>query len=93
MVINEEVKVIYFEYDFDNEWISQFYICEEYVLFEEEDDDWVFEWIYDVEGLEFVELVDMYNENGFDISEKVIGIILYLIVKMLCSFISVCSEV
>lgn len=35
----------------------------------------------------------MYNENGFDTSEKAIGITLYLIAKTLCSFISVRSEV
>ncbi|MBG9580495.1 hypothetical protein ABE42_15115, partial [Bacillus thuringiensis] len=27
MATNEEAKAIYFEYDLDNEWTSQFYIC------------------------------------------------------------------
>ena len=70
MATNEEAKAIYFEYDLDNEWTSQFYICEEYAPLEEEDDDWASEWTYDVEGPESVELADMYNENGFDTSEK-----------------------
>ena len=46
---SEEAKAIYFEYDLDNEWDSQFYICEEYFSLEEEDDDWASEWTYDVE--------------------------------------------
>ncbi|PFB26036.1 hypothetical protein [Bacillus cereus] len=90
---NEEAKVIYFEYDLDNEWNSQFYICEEYVPLEEEDDDWASEWTYDVEGPKSIELADVYAENGFDTNEKAIRITLYLIARTVCSFISVCREV
>ncbi|MBJ8103517.1 MULTISPECIES: hypothetical protein [Bacillus cereus group] len=90
---SEEAKAIYFEYDLDNEWDSQFYICEEYAPLEEEDDDWASEWTYDIEGPRSVELADLYAENGFDTSAKAVGITLYLIAKTLCSFISVCSEV
>ncbi|MED1303964.1 hypothetical protein BK704_22280 [[Bacillus thuringiensis] serovar konkukian] len=90
---SEEAKAIYFEYDLNNEWDSQFYICEEYFPMEEEDDDWASEWTYNIEGPGSVELADMYTENGFDKSEKAIGITLYLIAKTLCSFISVRSEV
>ncbi|PEB59518.1 hypothetical protein COM79_02265 [Bacillus cereus] len=93
MATNEEAKAIYFEYDLDNEWDSQFYICEEYFPMEEEYDDWASEWTYNIEGPGSVELADMYNENGFDTSEKAIGITLYLIAKTLCSFISIRSEV
>ncbi|HDR4560250.1 hypothetical protein COE58_23525 [Bacillus cereus] len=90
---SEEVKAIYFEYDLDNEWNSQFYICEEYVPLEEEDDDWASEWAYDIEGPKSVELAGVYAENGFDTSEKAVGITLYLIARTVCSFISACSEV
>ncbi|PDY85212.1 hypothetical protein [Bacillus toyonensis] len=93
MATNEEAKAIYFEYDLDNEWDSQFYICEEYVPLEEEDDDWASEWTYNIEGPRSVELADMYAENGFDTNEKAIGITLYLIARTVCSFMSVCSEV
>jgi len=93
MATNEESKAIYFEYDLDNEWDSQFYICEEYIPLEEEDDDWASEWTYNIEGPGSVELADMYNGNGFDTSEKAVGITLYLIAKTLCNFISVRSEV
>ncbi|HDR7517283.1 hypothetical protein AB1I92_12860 [Bacillus mobilis] len=93
MAINEEAKSIYFEYDLDNEWNSQFYICEEYVPLEEEDDDWASEWTYDVEGPKSIQLADVYVENGFDTNEKAIGITLYLIARALCSFISACSDV
>jgi len=89
----EEAKAIYFEYNLDNEWDSQFYICEEYVPLEEEDDDWASEWTYNIEGPRSVELADMYAENGFDTNEKAIGITLYLIARTVCSFMSVCSEV
>ncbi|MGE7854719.1 hypothetical protein ACQKNI_00765 [Bacillus sp. NPDC094064] len=90
---SEEVKAIYFEYDLDNEWNSQFYICEEYVPLEEEDDDWASEWTYDIEGPKAIELANLYDENGFDTSEKAMGITLYLIARTVCSFISACSEV
>ncbi len=60
---------------------------------EEGDDDWASEWTYNIEGPGSVELADMYKENGFDTSEKAMGITLYLIAKTLCSFISVRSEV
>ncbi|MGG1607626.1 hypothetical protein [Bacillus wiedmannii] len=93
MATNEEAKAIYFEYDLDNEWDSHFYICEEYVQLEEEDDDWASEWTYDVEGPKSIELADVYAENGFDTNEEAIGITLYLIVRTLCSFISACSDV
>ncbi|EJS70280.1 hypothetical protein CN425_13685 [Bacillus cereus] len=90
---SEEAKSLYFEYDLDNEWDSQFYICEEYVPLEEEDDDWASEWTYDIEGPRSVELADLYAENGFDISEKAIGITLYLIARTVCSFTSACIDV
>ncbi|AFQ11550.1 TPA: hypothetical protein ACG05V_002038 [Bacillus pacificus] len=90
---SEEAKAIYFEYDLDNEWDSQFYICEECFSLEEEDDDWASEWTYDVEGPKSIELADVYAENGFDINEKAIGINLYLIARTVCSFMSACSEV
>lgn len=90
---SEEAKAIYLEYDLDNEWDSQFYICEEYVPLEEEDDDWASEWTYDIGGPRSVELADVYAENGFDTNEKAIGITLYLIARTVCSFMSVCSEV
>ncbi|MGG0301009.1 hypothetical protein ABEY59_10945 [Bacillus albus] len=93
MATNEEAKAIYFEYDLDNEWNSQFYICEDYVLLEEEDDDWASEWTYDVEGPKSIELADVYAENGFDTNEEAIGITLYLIARTVCSFISACSDV
>ncbi|HDR7794514.1 TPA: hypothetical protein QCY19_003152 [Bacillus luti] len=93
VAINEKAEALYFEYDLENEWDSQFYICEEYVPLEEEDDDWASEWIYDIRGPKSVELANLYAENGFDISEKAIGITLYLIAKTVCSFMSVCSEV
>ncbi|MCP1164515.1 MULTISPECIES: hypothetical protein [Bacillus] len=93
MATNEEAKAIYFEYDLDNEWNSQFYICEEYAPLEEEDDDWASEWTYDVEGPKFIELADVYVENGFDTNEKAIGITLYLIARTVCSFISACNGV
>ena len=83
---SEEAKAIYFEYNLDNEWDSQFYICEEYFSLEEEDDDWASEWTYDVEGPKSIELADVYAENGFDINEKAIGINLYLIARTVCSF-------
>ncbi|PGO26251.1 hypothetical protein CN984_18235 [Bacillus cereus] len=90
---SEEAKAIYFEYDLDNEWDSQFYVCDDYIPLEEEDDDWACEWTCDIEGPRSVELADLYGENDFDSDEKAVGITLYLIAKTVCSFISACSGV
>jgi len=88
---SEEAKAIYFEYDLDNEWDSQFYVCDDYIPLEEEDDDWASDWTDEVEGPSLGELADIYGENGFDSDKKAVGITLYLIARTVCSFISACG--
>ena len=81
---SEEAKAIYFEYDLDNEWDSQLYVCDDYMFLEVEDDDWTDE----IEGPSLGELADIYGENGFDSNKKAVGITLYLIARTVCSFIN-----
>ncbi|MGE6347742.1 hypothetical protein ACQKIY_02085 [Bacillus mycoides] len=90
---SEEAKAIYFEYDLDNEWDSQLYVCDDYMFLEVEDDDWASDWTDEIKGPSLGELADIYGENGFDSDEKAIGITLYLIARTVCSFISACSGV
>ncbi|EJQ97302.1 hypothetical protein [Bacillus cereus] len=90
---SEEAKAIYFEYDLDNEWDSQFYICDDYMFLEVEDDDWASDWTDEIEGPSLGELADIYGENGFDSDKRAVGITLYLIARTVCSFISACSGV
>ncbi|SCM95867.1 Uncharacterized protein BWINRASL_03115 [Bacillus mycoides] len=90
---SEETKAIYFEYDLDNEWDSQFYICDDYMFLEEEDEDWASDWTDKIEGPSLGELAAIYGENGFDSDRKSVGITLYLIARTVCSFISACSGI
>lgn len=89
----KEAKAIYFEYDLDNEWDSQFYICDDYMFLEEDDEDWASDWTDEIEGPSLGELADIYGENGFDSDKRAVGITLYLIARTVCSFISACSGV
>ena len=43
----------------DNEWNSQFYVCDDYILLEEEDEDWACDWTDDIEGPCLGELADI----------------------------------
>ncbi|MEH6964493.1 hypothetical protein V7079_25035 [Priestia megaterium] len=70
-IANEQsVEAIYFEYDMDNEWESTFFVCDEYSSLSEEDDDWDSEWIAEIEGPINREFAQIYQENGFDETEK-----------------------
>ncbi|HWO97380.1 MAG TPA: hypothetical protein VNM45_13820 [Bacillus sp. (in: firmicutes)] len=80
---------IYFEYDMDNDWQSVFFICDDYTMLSEEDDDWASDWISEVEGPDLKEFARIYAENGFDGTEKAIGTTLYLVVKTVTVFGSV----
>lgn len=86
-------KAVYFEYDMDNDWISNFFICDEYAALGEQDEDWASEWSEEVTGPELLEFADIYAENGFDASEKAIGITLYLVARTVSALASVCQQV
>lgn len=86
-IVNEQsAKAIYFEYDMDNDWESTFFICDEYSSLIEEDDDWASDWIDEIEGPNNKEFAQIYQENGFDATEKARVITLFLIVRTIVAF-------
>ncbi|WP_047985859.1 hypothetical protein [Ornithinibacillus californiensis] len=86
-------KAVYFEYDMDNEWNSNFFICDEYNQPAEEDDDWASDWIDEVEVGTLEKLSEIYLENGFDSTDKALGNTLYLIARTVALFSNVCQKV
>ncbi|MCA1052863.1 hypothetical protein LCM14_23870 [Priestia aryabhattai] len=86
-IVNEQsAKAIYFEYDMDSGWESTFFICDGYSSLIEEDDDWASDWIDEIEGPSNKEFAQIYQENGFDATEKAKAITLFLIVRTLVAF-------
>ncbi|MFB8427074.1 hypothetical protein ACFC4S_34595 [Priestia megaterium] len=86
-IVNEQsAKAIYFEYDMDNGWESTFFICNGYSSLIEEDDDWASDWIDEIEGPSNKEFAQIYQENGFDATEKARVITIFLIVRTLVAF-------
>lgn len=86
-IVNEQsAKAIYFEYDMDNDWESTFFIYDGYSSLIEEDDDWASDWIDEIEGPNNKEFAQIYQENGFDATEKARAITLFLIVRTLVAF-------
>ena len=77
----QSIEAIYFEYDMDNEWESTFFICDEYSSLSEEDDDWASEWIAEIEGPINREFAQIYQENGFDATEKAKAVTLFLVIR------------
>jgi hypothetical protein len=46
-------KAVYFEYNLDNQWNSGYYICENYLSKEEDDDDWAADFMLLDDELDF----------------------------------------
>ncbi|MEM5640837.1 hypothetical protein AAHH71_30170 [Bacillus toyonensis] len=86
---NYTIRSIYFEYDLDNEWVGQYYLCEEYYNLEDADDDWACEWEVCVEGPGLVEFGQIYSaKGGFDDTNVSIGVTIYLITRTVVSFLN-----
>ena len=89
---NTSAKAIYFEYDLDNYWSSNFFICPEYNNREVGDEDWACDWIEEVEGPDFDPFADIYkSSHGFDVTDRDKGITLYLVARTVAVF-GRCSE-
>lgn len=86
IVNKNSAKVIYYEYDMDNEWHSNFFICNEYNKLEEEEDDWACDWNEEIEGPSLISFSNIYLENGFDGTDKAIASSVYLISRTVCAF-------
>ncbi|MDN3233149.1 hypothetical protein [Priestia megaterium] len=86
-IVNEQsIEAIYFEYDMENDWESTFFVCDEYSSLSEEDDDWASDWIEEVEGPINKEFAYIYQENGFDSTEKAKAVTLFLVVRTVIAF-------
>ncbi len=84
--IKSKAKAIYFEYDLDNGWSSNYFVCKKYLPRVEEDDNWACDWVDDVEGPDMDEFAAIYGENGFDSSDIAIGSTVYLIARTVACF-------
>jgi hypothetical protein len=93
MMLKESTKSIYFEYDLDNDWSSCYFLCDDYNELEEQDDDWASDWSQNVEGPILTDFAEIFSENGFDGSEKAMGITLYLIARTVVVFAKACEKV
>ena len=79
--VARDANALYFEYDLDNEWQSNFFICGPYTPEAEGDDEWACDWMEDVPGPDFPELTRIYEENGFDQTPAAVGSTLFLVAR------------
>ncbi|MCS1351338.1 hypothetical protein [Mechercharimyces sp. CAU 1602] len=86
-------KAVYFEYDLDNDWSSNFYICDDYNTLELEEDEWACDWTKTIEGPELEEFGVLYLKNGFDTTKSALGSTLYLVARTVVSFKKACGGI
>lgn len=81
-----QALALYFEYDLDNNWSSNFYVCDLYNS-EEDDDDWAADWYDDevIEGPSFAATQAVY-QSGFDDTPKALGTTLYMVARTVAAF-------
>lgn len=79
-------QALYFEYDLDNDWQSNFFLCGDYNPESAGDDDWACEWLDEVKGPEFPEAFDVYSDNNFDRSPLAKGSTLYLVARTVAAY-------
>ena len=82
----QAARAIYFEYDLDNNWDSTFFICEEYNVLEDEDDDWASDWSEDFEGPSLEQFANIYELDGFGGDNAAIGSTVYLVARTVSAF-------
>jgi hypothetical protein len=76
-----KAKAIYFEYDLDNTWDSNFFICPAYNPEPQGDEDWACDWVSEVPGPSHQPMSEIYLENHFDKTDKAKGNTLYLVAR------------
>lgn len=80
-------KAVYFEYDLDNRWGSNFFICPDYNPESEGDEDWACDFDDDLPGPDQREFARIYEENpGFDRPPATMGTTLYMVARTVASF-------
>jgi hypothetical protein len=88
---NLNAKAIYFEYDLDNDWQSHFFVCQNYNLPTEGDDEWACDWLDEFESTDSPSFGDLYIP-GFDSTEIAKGASLYLIARTVAAFGRCCEK-
>lgn len=78
-------KAVYFEYDLDNDWQANFFLCGEYNQEDLGDDDWACDWLAVVKAPAFAAASAVYSENHFDRTATARGSTLYLIARTIAS--------
>lgn len=78
-------KAVYFEYDLDNDWQANFFLCDEYNQEDRGDDDWACDWLAVVKAPAFPTASAIYSENHFDGTATARGSTLYLIARTVAS--------
>lgn len=86
-------RALYFEYDLDNDWGGDFFLCERYAPESAGDDDWACDWLADSPGPAFAEASKIYLENHFDRTPMAKGSTLYLVARTVASFGRSCGAI
>ena len=76
-----DLSAVYFEYDLDNLWAGDFYLCKYYYPESANDDEWACDWMESLDGPQQEELSDIYLENHFDKTPTAKGSTLYLVAR------------
>lgn len=90
VAINIHAVAIYFEYNLDNLWDGDFFICKQYIPYAKSletkyGDDWACYYETSVEGPRFEEFADLYD-SSFDKNDQAIVINTYLMAITVASF-------
>ena len=80
-----EVQAIYFEYDLDNDWQGNLFLCQEYGPLEEGDDDWACDWLDEVAVPGMPDLAELYGST-FDRTPADGAANLFLIARTIAIF-------
>lgn len=85
-----KAQAVYFEYDLDNGWESNFFLCPTYVALADvaspKDDDWACNWVGEFSGPSHADLTSEYSKFGFDGSPEAIGSTVYLVGRTISAF-------
>lgn len=83
----KKAKAVYFEYDPDNSWKGDCFICTQYFPETERNDDWASEWITYITGPKLEAFSDIYREaGGFAKTNRAVGSTSYLIARTVAIF-------
>jgi hypothetical protein len=80
-----DAKAIYFEYNMANGWEGRFMVCSRYAPESAKDEDWMDEWVAELEGPSIPEFGSFYQEYGFDRTDQAKGSTLYMIARTVAS--------